>query len=132
MGENSLRVSSMISAKDQGIRGSYPLLIIHIRIGMAERKNRTIMEAMKALLHDQDLSSHLWAKAARTSGICTEQNGSSGIRKQDSERNDLIVQYIFMLPKKRTKLNPSGKKGLFVGYSETSKAYRIQEDIGSQ
>ena len=26
---------------------------------------------------------------------------------------------------KRTKLDPSGKKGIFVGYSESSKAYRI-------
>ena len=25
----------------------------------------------------------------------------------------------------RTKLDPSGKKGIFVGYSESSKAYRI-------
>ena len=30
------------------------------------------------------------------------------------------------MPKeKRTKLEPSGKKGTFVGYSESSKAYRI-------
>ena len=27
--------------------------------------------------------------------------------------------------RKRTKLDPSGKKGIFVGYSESSKAYRI-------
>ena len=26
---------------------------------------------------------------------------------------------------KRSKLDPSGKKGIFVGYSETSKAYRV-------
>jgi hypothetical protein len=30
------------------------------------------------------------------------------------------------IPKdKRNKLEPSGKKGIFVGYSESSKAYRI-------
>ena len=34
--------------------------------GVAERKNRTIMEAARAMLHDQDLPMHLWAKAART------------------------------------------------------------------
>jgi transposase InsO family protein len=33
--------------------------------GVAERKNRTIMEAMKAMIHDQDLSMHLWAEVAR-------------------------------------------------------------------
>jgi hypothetical protein len=33
--------------------------------------------------------------------------------------------YILIPKKKRTKPEPSGKKGTFVGYSETSKAYRI-------
>jgi hypothetical protein len=33
--------------------------------------------------------------------------------------------YIHVPKEKRTKLEPSGKKGTFVGYSETSKAYRI-------
>ena len=34
--------------------------------GVAERKNRTIMEAARAMLHDQDLPMHLWAEAAKT------------------------------------------------------------------
>ena len=33
--------------------------------------------------------------------------------------------YIHIPKEKRTKLDPSGKKGIFVGYSEISKAYRI-------
>jgi hypothetical protein len=33
--------------------------------------------------------------------------------------------YIHVLKEKMTKLEPSGKKGVFVGYSEKSKAYRI-------
>ena len=33
--------------------------------------------------------------------------------------------YIHIPKEKRTKLDPSGKKGLFVGYSEQSKAYEI-------
>ena len=34
--------------------------------GVAERKNRTIMEAVKTMIHDQDLPRHLWVEAART------------------------------------------------------------------
>jgi transposase len=34
--------------------------------GIAERKNRTIMEAVKAMIHDQDLPMHLWAEATKT------------------------------------------------------------------
>ena len=33
--------------------------------------------------------------------------------------------YIHILKEKRMKLDPLGKKGVFVGYSESSKAYRI-------
>ena len=33
--------------------------------------------------------------------------------------------YIHIPKEKRTKLDPSGKKGIFVGYSDSSKAYRI-------
>ena len=33
--------------------------------------------------------------------------------------------YIHILKEKRMKLDPSGKKGIFLGYSESSKAYRI-------
>lgn len=34
--------------------------------GVDERKNRTIMEATKAMIHDQDLQTFLWAEASRT------------------------------------------------------------------
>jgi hypothetical protein len=33
--------------------------------------------------------------------------------------------YIHVPMEKRTKLEPSGEKGIFVGYNEISKAYRI-------
>ena len=33
--------------------------------------------------------------------------------------------YIHIPKERRTKLDPSGKKGIFVGYSESLKAYRI-------
>ena len=33
--------------------------------------------------------------------------------------------YIHIPKEKRTKLDPSGRKGIFVGYSESSKSYRI-------
>ena len=34
--------------------------------GVAKRKNQTIMEAVKAMIHDQDLPMHLWAEAVGT------------------------------------------------------------------
>jgi hypothetical protein len=37
----------------------------------------------------------------------------------------LLLVYIHVPKEKRTKMEPSGKKGVFVGYNENSKAYRI-------
>ena len=33
--------------------------------------------------------------------------------------------YIHIPKEKRANLDPSGRKGIFIGYSDTSKAYRI-------
>ena len=33
--------------------------------GIAERKNRMIMEATREMLHDQDLIMHIWEEDAR-------------------------------------------------------------------
>ena len=35
--------------------------------GIAESKNRTIMEVVKAMIHDQDLPMHMWEEAVKTS-----------------------------------------------------------------
>jgi hypothetical protein len=33
---------------------------------VAEKENKTIMEAVKIMIHDQDLPMHLWVEVART------------------------------------------------------------------
>ena len=34
--------------------------------GVVEIKNKTTMEAVKTMIHDQDLPMHIWDEAART------------------------------------------------------------------
>ena len=36
-----------------------------------------------------------------------------------------FLVYIHIPKEKRTNINPSGRKGIFIGYNDTSKAYRI-------
>jgi hypothetical protein len=38
--------------------------------GVAERKNRTIMEAVKTMIHYQYLPMHLWDKASKKNSLC--------------------------------------------------------------
>jgi hypothetical protein len=90
------------------------------------------------MIHDQDLPMHLWAEAARTVvyvqnrishsalGNKTPKEMFIGKKPEVSHLKIIGCPVIIHIPKeKRSKLEPSGKKGIFVGYSEQSKAYRI-------
>ena len=62
MAENSFKEL----CKDSGIKRELSTPYNPQQNGIAERKNRTIMEATREMLHDQDLPMHIWAEAART------------------------------------------------------------------
>jgi transposase InsO family protein len=106
--------------------------------GVAERKNRTICEAARAMMYDQNLPLSLWAEAASTAVYIQNRCPHKALEEKTPEEvftgkkpsvDHLRIfgspVYIHIPKEKRTKLEPSGKKGTFVGYSETSKAYRI-------
>ena len=67
MAENSHQMNSNTYTNNHGLRGSYPLNYNPQQNWVAETKNRTIMEAIRSMLHDQDLPMHLWVEATRTS-----------------------------------------------------------------
>jgi hypothetical protein len=80
----------------------------------------------------------LWAEASDTNvyvhgispnkilGINTLEEVFTGKKLEVSDLRIFGCPMFIRVPKeKRTKLEPSRKKGTFVGYSETSKAYRI-------
>ena len=96
------------------------------------------MEAVKTMIHDQDLPMHLWAEAARTTvyvqnrlshsalGFKTPEEMFTGKKPEVSHLKIFgCPVYVHILKEKRTKLDPSLKKGIFVGYCEVSKAFRI-------
>ena len=100
--------------------------------------NQIIIEATRAMLHDQGLPKFLWGDAANTivyvQNRCPHQALDFKTPKEVFTSNKLDVShfinfgcpvYFHVLKEKRNKLDASGKKGTFVGYSETSKAYRI-------
>ena len=104
--------------------------------GVAERKNRTIMEAVNTTIHDQYLPMYLWAEAAKTAvyvqnrlshsalGFKTPEEMFSGKKPKVSHLKIFGYHVFVHIPKeKRTKLDPSGKKGIFVGYCEVFKAF---------
>ena len=100
------------------------------------------MEAVKTMIHDQDLPMHLWVEGARTIvyahniishsalGFKTPEEMFIGKNIEVSHLKIFGFPVYVHIPKeKRTKLDPSRKKGIFVGYSKVSKAFRIPSYI---
>jgi hypothetical protein len=96
------------------------------------------MEAVKAVIHDQDIPMHLWEEAARTTMYVQNRLSHSALgfktpeklfsRKKPEVRHLKIFGcpvFVHIPKEKRTKLDPSGKKGIFIGHCEVSKAFRI-------
>ena len=97
-----------------------------------------IIEATKVMIHDQSLPMHLWEKASSTTVYVQNRSPHKILRNKTPEEvftgNKPEVSHLGIfgclvhihVPKeKRTKLEPSRRKGIFLGYSETSKGYRI-------
>ena len=90
------------------------------------------------MMCDQDLSASLWAKVVGTA-VYVHNRCHHAILDQKTpeevftgEKPDVghlrifgCTVYVHVAKEKRTKMEPSGKKGIFVGYSETSKPYCI-------
>jgi len=105
--------------------------------GVAERKNRTIVGAAKAMLYDQDLPIFLWAEACNTTMYIQNRAPHRALgkktlgvftRKKPKVNHLRIfgnISYCHMPDDKRTKLDQTAEKGVFVEYNETSKAFRI-------
>ena len=124
--------------RDAGIKRELTVPYNPQQNGVAERKNRSICEAAKAMMSDLDLPSSLWVEAASTT-IYVHNRSSQVALGDKPPKEDFIDEksevghltifgcliYIHVSKKKRMKMEPSGKKGTFVGYSEIANAYRI-------
>jgi transposase InsO family protein len=120
--------------KSAGIRRELTIPHNPQQNGVAERKNRSIKERVKSLLNDQDLSMFLWGKATMTAIYMQNRSPHRILKDMKPEEafsgkkpnvENLIIfgcQVYSHIPKdKRNKLGPSRKKGIFVGYSDSSK-----------
>ena len=96
------------------------------------------MEASRAMLCDQGLPKFLWGEAANTVVYIQNRCPHSALDSKTpegvftSKKPDISHFRVFGCPvyfhvanEKRIKLDASGKKGMFLGYRETSKAYRV-------
>jgi transposase InsO family protein len=99
--------------KDVGIKRELTSPYNPQQNGVAERKNKTIMEAVKTMIHDQDLPMCLWAEATMATvyvqnrlshsalGVKTPEEMFTRKKPEVSHLKYLAAQYLFIYRKRR-------------------------------
>lgn len=106
--------------------------------GVAERRNRTLVEMARCLMIQSGLAASFWAEAISTANYLRNRcpskplNGITAFEKWHKRRPDIRHLKVFgtrafILDKAlgKDKFAPRSREGIFLGYSQESKGYRI-------
>ncbi len=107
--------------------------------GVAERMNRTLMDSVRSLLQTAHLDKKFWAEALSTAVHIRNRVFSRSLPRNTTpyerwvgKTPDLSYFRVFgskcwiVVPKSEVKkLDPRSKKGIMMGYSNQSKAYKV-------
>ena len=106
--------------------------------GVVERKNRTLQEMARTMIHENNLAKHLWIEAVNTT--CYVQNmiyiipivEKTAYELFKGRRPDIsyfhqfgCTCYIRNNKLYLKKFDAKAQRGIFLGYFERSKAYRV-------
>ncbi|EOX92993.1 Uncharacterized protein TCM_001856 [Theobroma cacao] len=129
-----------ISLEKEGIHHQLTTPYCLEQNGVSERKNRTIIEMSKCLLFEKKLPKSFGAEVANTAvylqnilitqAVNNETPYEAWYSSKPSVDHLRIFESIcyFHVPEElRDKLQPKAKLGVFIGYSQQSKAYRIYQ-----
>ena len=103
--------------------------------GVAERLNRTLMEAVRSMLVGAKLPQKFWAEALATAVYLRNRSPTKSIsdstpyESRKATANHLkvfgCVAYAHISKEERRKLDPKAKKCILLGYGTTVKGYRL-------
>jgi transposase InsO family protein len=108
--------------------------------GVSERANRTLMEMVRCLLHQRNLSAHYWGEAVQTAAYIRNRSPKSKLRLTPYElwfRKKPRVSHLRVfgcvavvhLPLRHDKLIKKGEIMIFIGYSQDSQTYRFLNPV---
>ena len=125
---------------EQGIKRQLIAAFTPHQNGVAERRNRLIMNMVRCLLSEKEMSKNLWAEAARWTNHVINRSLTKAIKEMVPEEKwsglKPIVDYfrvfgsiahVHILEQRRTKLEHRSHKYILLGVSEESKAYRLYD-----
>ncbi|MCH87106.1 retrovirus-related pol polyprotein from transposon tnt 1-94 [Trifolium medium] len=106
--------------------------------GVVERKNRTLQECARAMIHAKNLPYYFWAEAMHTAchihNRVTIRGGTKETqyklwkgRKPNIKYFHVFGSRCYILSDREQtrKLDPKSEEGIFLGYSTNSRAYRV-------
>ncbi|GJW52524.1 putative ribonuclease H-like domain-containing protein [Tanacetum coccineum] len=99
--------------REKGIKREYSVARTPQQNGVAERKNRTLIEAARTMLADSKLPTTFWAEAVSTACYLL------------ASLRHLVQVTILNTLDKLGKFDGKSDEGFFVGYSLSSKAFRV-------
>jgi hypothetical protein len=124
--------------KERGIATQPTIPYTPQQNGLAERVNRTILDNVRATLYHAKLPLYLWAEAVAAVVYCRNRSPTSSLKGVTPFEKFFTVKpnvehlrvfgcaaYVHVPDQLRRKLDPKSKKGVFVGYPEGSKGYKI-------
>ncbi|GJS21497.1 putative ribonuclease H-like domain-containing protein [Tanacetum coccineum] len=130
--------------KEKGIKREYSVARTPQQNGVAERRNRTLIEAARTMLADSKLPTTFWAEAVSTA--CYVQNRVLVVKPHNKTPYELFRGFkpalSFMRPfgchvtilntlDSLGKFDGKSDEGFFVGYSLSSKAFRVPVVVGT-
>ncbi|KMQ88472.1 retrovirus-related gag-pol polyprotein [Lasius niger] len=124
--------------KENGIQRRLTVTHTPEQNGVAERKNRTLVEMARCLLIQSDLSPAFWGEAINTANYIRNRcptsslGGKTPFERWTGKTPDVgyfqefgCQVYSLIREPNKEKFQSRSKKGVFVGYAEDSKAFRI-------
>ncbi|KAM1357424.1 hypothetical protein ACFX2H_031230 [Malus domestica] len=129
----------------EGIQRQLSLSYTPQQNGVVERKNRTVIEMAKSMLHDKGVPYYMWAEAVHTAVYLLNRCPTKSLDsitpfEAYSKRKPGIahlkvfgsVCYVHTPSELRHKLEPKSIKGVFVGYAKCEKGYRVFDPISKR
>ena len=129
--------------KQCGIRSESTAAYSPQQNGVAERLNRTLVEATRSMMHQSGLSHSFWAEAVSTATYVRNRMvttalecGKTPYQLWHGEKSNLehirvfgCAVYVHVPDGERRKLDKKAQKLRFIGYTKTAGNYRVWDEL---
>ena len=140
MEENILPTTSLNSVPIWEFHTSLLSRTVHSKMEFLKRKNRTIMEKARSMLHQAKLPLEFWAEACSTAVYLLNRSLTTALKNETpfehlaGTKPDIThlkvfgcVSNVHVPNSKRRKLDAKARKAIFVGYPPGVKGYKLYD-----